>query len=284
MNGTVPISPRVGDEPSVTDLLGLFWRVKIPAVLGMAFGIVIAAIYIAAVPRIYEAEVVIVPASQSDIGGSLAGLSGQLGGLGTMLGISIPANGSAQEHLAILRARSFSESFIKDENLLSVLYPRGKEPALSDAVDHFDTAVRFIEEDRRTGLVTVRLQLADRERVAPLANKFVARGNETIRQRTMNDTELALKYLRQQAKDSPEVGVQEVIYRVMEDQMRMAALARTRVDFAFRVVDPAAEPSPKRFVSPQIGKAISLGGGAGLAGGLLIGLSLLARGRRSRVS
>lgn len=293
MNGMDTELPPTTEEPSVIDLLRLLWRIKIPVAAGVLCGIALSVIHLATAPRIFEAEVVVVSASQTDVSGGLAGLASQLGGLGSMLGISLPSNGSGQEHLAILRSRSFSESFIQSESLLPILYPdkpsqwlnwlRGdssKQPTLSDMAVYFDTEIRFVEEDRRTGLVTVRLQMADRELVAPLANKFVALANETIRQRTMRDTELALKYLRQQAEESPEIGVKQVIHRVMESQMQMAALARTRVDFAFRVIDPATEPSPSGYVSPHTGKVLALGVFAGLAGGLLMGLGVLAsRGR-----
>jgi hypothetical protein len=213
------------DEPSLTEVLGFFWRLRLSILAGILCGALVSLGYFLLAPRIYEAEVVIVPTKQSEVGGNLSGLVGQLGGIGSMLGISLPSNGSEQEWLATLRSRSFAGSFLDKEHRLPSLYPnkwdpRRKEwrvapddvPTLRDAVTRFDSKVRFVEEDRRTGLVRVRLQLADRESVAPLTNRFVAEANEVIRQRTMRDAENALKYLRDQAARAPEVEVQNAIY------------------------------------------------------------------------
>jgi len=275
----------VATEPTLVDLVALVWRARWGALAGALLGLALAGAYLLRTPKLYEAEAVVSPATQADAAGQLGGLLGQLGGVGSMLGISLPSQGSAQEWIAALRSRSFARSFIDSESLLPLIFPErwdasksawrpGREPpSEQEALRRFDEKIRFIEEDRRTGMVSVRLRLHDRARVADLVNRYVNLTNQTLRHQAIRDAEAAIVYLRTQAASSREVEVQQSIFRVLESQLTIAALARTRPDFAFRVVDPATEPDPRRHVAPKAAKVLALGSGAGLLAGLLAGLA-----------
>jgi uncharacterized protein involved in exopolysaccharide biosynthesis len=226
------------------------------------------------------------------MGGQLNGLLGQLGGVGSILGLNLPMQGSSQEALATLRSRTFAAAFIEAEELIPALFPErwdsragdwrvepSRVPTLDDALRRFDKKVRFVEEDRRTGLVSIRLRLQDRTRLAQLANRYVEMANESIRARTIIDAESALEFLRKEAASSREIEVQQSIFRVMESQLTIVALARTRPDFAFRVIDSATEPSPRRHVSPRVPQVLAVGLASGLLMGAILGLLLTARSR-----
>lgn len=291
------LEPSAFSEPSIRDLLGFFWRGRWYALLGAFLGIALAAGYLWRTPRTYEVEVIVSPAGQGDMGGQLNGLLGQLGGVGSILGLNLPMQGSSQEALATLRSRTFAAAFIEAEELIPALFPERWDsragdwrvepsgvPTLDDALRRFDKKVRFVEEDRRTGLVSIRVRLQDRTRLAQLANRYVEMANESIRARTIIDAESALEFLRKEAASSREVEVQQSIFRVMESQLTIVALARTRPDFAFRVIDPATEPSPRRHVSPRVPQVLAVGLASGLLMGSILGLLWTARSRSHRHS
>jgi uncharacterized protein involved in exopolysaccharide biosynthesis len=281
-------------EPTLADLVALIWRARWGALAGALLGLGVGGAYLLRTPKVYEAEAVLSPASQTDAASQFGGLLGQLGGVGSLLGINLPSQGSSQESLAALRSRSFASSFIESESLLPLMFPErwdaaagawraGREPPSQDeALRRFDEKVRFIEEDRRTSMVSVRLRLQDRERVAGLVNRYVSLANEKLRQQAIRDAEAAIEYLRRQAGASPEVEVQKAMFKVMESQLTVAALARTRPDFAFRVVDPATEPDAKRHVAPKAAQVLALGLGSGLLLGVLAGLAWRVSARRGR--
>jgi len=271
--------PAAMPEPTLRDLVALLRRARWAVLAGVALGAASGAAYLARTPKVYEAEVVVTPADQGNAG-QLGGILGQLGGVGSLLGVNLPMQGNGQEALAAMRSRTFAQTFIQSEGLMPLMFPqrwdssRGqwrpdhRTPSASEAVRHFDEKVRFVEEDRRTGMVSVRIRLSSRTKVAGLANRYVALANERLRSQAIRDAESALQYLRTQLAATSEVEVRQSIYRVMESQLTVAALARTRRDYAFRVLDPATEPDAREHVAPKASKVLPLG----LAIGALIGL------------
>ena len=266
--------------------------------VGLICGVILAIGYLAWTSRVYEAEIIIAPASDSEMGGDVAGFLGQLGGVGSLLGVDLPGGGSSQVRVAVLRSRAFAATFIDKQSLLPEMYPDKWDSARNawrsdlriaryrTRSSRFEEKIRFIEEDWRDGFGRASIQLSNRLRVAQLTSEFVAEANEVIRQRAIKDAESALKYLRKQAGETAEIEVQQAIYRVMESQLKVAALARTRADYAFRVVDPATEPSPRNYVSPRAGRVLASGIVLGLMTGMISGflLALIKDARRPAAS
>jgi uncharacterized protein involved in exopolysaccharide biosynthesis len=283
MNTSVDSVARA-TEPTLRDIFGLLWRTRWGVLAGVIVGALVAVVYLFFTPKVYEAEVVVAPAIQSEAG-QLGGILGQLGGVSSLLGVNVPMQGGGQDALAVMRSRELARDFISTEGLEPLMFPEHwdsiqnawkkdrREPTMAEAVRRFDEKVRFVEEDRRTGMVNVRIQLPSRSKVAPLANRFVASLNERLREKAIRDAESALDYLRAQLVATQEVEVRQAIYRVMESQLTVAALARTRPDFAFRVIDPASEPDVHDHVTPITSKVLAagifVGGVIGLIAGLL---------------
>src|SRR5690606_4950259 len=67
-------------------------------------------------PNIYQSSVLLAPANEE---GGAAGLSGQLGGLASLAGISLGSGGSNQTVIAkeVLQSRAFLADFIHRHNL-----------------------------------------------------------------------------------------------------------------------------------------------------------------------
>jgi len=95
---------------------------------------------------------------------------------------------------------------------------------------------------------------------------MVADINEEIRQREINQSQLALEYLNRELTKNPPVGLREAIFRLMETHIRSIMMASARRDFAFQVIDPATVPDEDRYVRPNWLILI--------VGGLLVGLFL----------
>ena len=278
-----------GTEPTLRDVVRVVWRARRGTLAGIVVGGALAAAYLNLTPKVYEAEIVVAPANQSDTG-QLGGILGQLGGVGALMGVNIPMQGDGQDALATMRSRALGQAFVESEQLAPIMFPERwdarrndwksgrREPSMAEIVRHFDEKVRFVEEDRRTGMVSLRIRLASRAKVAPLANQYVALVNERLRDRAIRDAESALEYLRVQLAATGEVEIRQSIYRVMESQLTVAALARTRPEFAFRVLDPATEPDERDHVAPRAAKVLAVGvfgGGAlGIFAGLLCGFAL----------
>jgi uncharacterized protein involved in exopolysaccharide biosynthesis len=267
------------------------WVVSIGAIFVIVFGIVAFTM-----KPVYRAKVMIVDASieRSGLGGMSAAL-GQFGGLASLAGIGPGAmGGGTAEPLAVLRSREFTEAFIRDRNLIPVLYPKlwnaaaGKWnvegddiPTLARAFRMFDKSVRTVTEDRRTGLITLSIEWTDPNVAAEWANTLVARLNAEMRVRAIQRTNDAVAYLEKELGSTSELETRQAINRLMEAQIKQRMLANVTMEYSFRVVDRALPPDLRDKVRPKRLLMLLTGGVLGLALGIFAALFLDAyRARR----
>ena len=236
---------------------------------------------------IYRAEVLLAPVSEQGSQGRLSALAGQLGGLASLAGIDIGGAGASEdEAIATLRSRALIEQFIKDEELLPVLFhekwddERGrwkvddpeKIPTLWDAVTLFSEQIRSVFENKRTGLVTLRIEWTDPHQAARWANLLVERVNAKLRERAIEQARRSIDYLNRELEKTTIVELRQAIYRLIEGQINKIMLANVRDEYAFKVIDPAVVP--EKHIRPKRRQMLIIG----LVLGLILGvLSAFAR-------
>ena len=245
-------------------------------------GFALAAAFIPA--PIYKATVTMAPAQQLDVPGGLSALMGQVGGVASLVGLGGGMAPDEKNAIAILRSRAFAESFLREANLLPVLFARKWDatrrswksdepdfaPTMDDAWELFDKKIRIIVQDQKTGIVTLSIRWKDRTLAAEWANQIAQRINAEMRRRINSEADASLAILEDQLPKTTIVELRDVIVRLTEAQIRRKILANSRPDFAFAIVDPATVPDAARFDSPKRLLIILLG----VAGGLIIGVVL----------
>ncbi len=145
---------------------------------------------------------------------------------------------------------------------------KGQERTLNDAVELFDHRIRNVIEDRRSGLVTLRITWRNPVQAAAWANELVRRANEQLRNRAVVRAQGAIDYLTREARAAETIEVQQSLYRLMEEQYKTLLLANVSSDYSFSVIDPAVAPDAKHYVFPRKG----LFGLGGLFFGLIIAI------------
>jgi hypothetical protein len=236
-----------------------------------------------AFPRQYEAAALLVPVADQDGAGGVRSLANRYGALASLVGIDVSSGDfSNAAMLATVRSRGFLEEFISAEGLLTVLFAdrwdlgSGKwkdlhdVPTVQDAYELFSKKVLAVQDDRKTGLVTVRVTWKDGVVAAIWANAIVRRANAVTRDRAISNAEKAITYLRSEAANADTVELRQSIYSLLESQMNRRMLAVTRPDFAFRVIDIARPPDPRRPISPRRWRFAALGAALGLLAALAI--------------
>jgi uncharacterized protein involved in exopolysaccharide biosynthesis len=223
---------------------------------------------------VFRAEVLVAPAGEER--GSL-GAFAQLAGLAELAGVNLaPQAGSKAAALATLKSRSLTTAFIDDHKLLPALFERQwdvearrwkaddpeKVPTLWDAYRVFDRDVRRVQEDRKSGLVTLSIDWHDPVAAADWANELVRRANAKLQQETIAEGQKTIAFLEQQLGKAGAVEVRQALYTLVEAETKKVAVAHAREQFGFKIIDPAVPP--KRRFSPNRA-AISLAG-------LLLGL------------
>ncbi len=207
--------------------------------------------YVVTAKEWYRADVVLAPAAPK----STQGVSGQLaslGGLASLAGISI-GGGDTAEPLAVLKSRNFTRMFIEEFNLLPVLYADKWDskasrwtsqdsndwPDIRDAVRYFGEDIRRVQEDKKTGLITLTIEWSDAVLAASWANAIAERINERMRQRALVEADANVAYLQGELGAAQVVELQQSIGRLLESELQKVMLAKGNKEFAFRIIDKA---------------------------------------------
>jgi uncharacterized protein involved in exopolysaccharide biosynthesis len=261
------------DDFDVATLIGVAlrgWKIVLGAVLVAA---VVAAIISLQMRKTYRAQALIAPVAQNS-GGAMNALRSEFGGLAALAGIDLgSSSGRQEEALATLSSTGLAREFIKEEKLLPTLYDEqwdekrkawreGEAPTLEDAVQRFTGQVRTVDEDLKTGLVTVTVEWYSPELAAGWANRLVDRTNERLRSDAIRNSERSIEFLEKELAKTNVVELRQAIYRLIETQVNSAMLANVQREYAFRFIDRAVPPeqraSPRRKVIVAAGGAIGL--------------------------
>ena len=248
----------------------LKWALLLGAFLGAAFGY--GASWL--IKPVYSASVTMLPTKSPESSNGSGGISGQVGGLAALAGISLQPGGDNQVGAAeYLRSKTLVKIFIESHDLMPILYPgrwnastkegipnwRGRIPTESAAVRRVRASVVKISEDKRSGLLTVSVDWSDPALAFHWANDFVGLANDGLRRRAIQDAQATINYLNAQLEKTQTLEVKAALSRIIETQLKNLTLAQVREDYAFRVIDAAVLPdqddmaSPKRPVYAMVG-------------------------------
>lgn len=265
-------------EPPASDwdahaLGSVLWSHRRPALLGLIAGLVVALAYALLTPNQYESTVEIAPATDSSENKS-GGLASQLGGLASLAGIDIPESQEDQTAVAVLRSNAFVSNFLRQSGALPTVQKDsrsivarilGRTIDPQRAINRFRAKLMRVEEDKRAGTKKLTIRSSDREAAARWANGMIQQVNDLQRQRTIDESTNRLGYLDEQIKRATSVDVQHALYDIMEGELKAIAIARTREDFTFRVIDPAVPALKKEPVSPNLPLVLFTGAITGAA-------------------
>jgi len=284
------------DEISLKDiadaLLARRWLIVLMTI-GFAIGGAAVAFLL---PEKYEASIVLSPVDDS-AGGKLGGagsLLSQFGGLAALGGINVGGSGKKAEAIATLQSHGLTENFIRDNNLLPILYADqwdaerkawktqdpDKVPTVWKAEKKFAKKIRSIGEDKKTGLVTLTIEWTDAELAAQWAKDLVDRANRDLRAREIKQSQTNLAYLNDQLTKTSVVELQKAIYSLIEAEIKKVMIANGSDEFAFRVVDPPRIAEERS--SPKRGLIVAVGLFLGFMLGVVLALSLPARNNSHR--
>jgi uncharacterized protein involved in exopolysaccharide biosynthesis len=241
---------------------GKYWRVIIKnrKLIGIitAASTLIALLIAFLLPPVYRAEVLLAPVSQDKSEG-LSAIASQYGELAALAGINLGSSkDKTAEYIAALKSRSLSVSYIKEANLMPVLFARkwdGEKKQWNDSADVptewkafklWDEDIRRVNLDRRTGLVTLIVEWKDPALAAKWANDFTRHVNTRLRTEAVEEAEKSIAYLEKQLPSTTSVEVQQAIYRLIETQTKKKMVASTREEYAFTTIDPAVTPEKER--------------------------------------
>jgi uncharacterized protein involved in exopolysaccharide biosynthesis len=276
---------RGDDGVTLREFLRFVSRNRRIALLAGLVGCIAAATAAMLVTPKYTASVLLLPATDREqslsMGGSLGSAVTQLGGLASLAGLNLNGGGGLKdEALATLQSEVLTDTYVRQHNLLPVLYAKLWDPAtkswrtsnpreiptLWKANRLFEHTIRTVDDDPKTGIVTMSIKWKDPSQAAEWANGLVSLTNDYLRQKTIDDAERTIAFLNQEIAQTNTVEVKGALYAFMEEEIKKEMVAKGTKEFALKVVDPAVPPEQKSFPKPVLW---TLGGGLG---GVFLGL------------
>ena len=259
-------------------------RLLLIAAISLACGIAMTVLAFHMQP-VYRGFAVLVPATSDSnpltagLGSSpLAAIGGSVAELTTGLG---EGDRETDEAMTVLRSREFTESFIKDNNLLPVLFPQlwdaragrwkegiKKPPSMERGYLAFDK-IRKIDVDTENQFITIQVDWTDRVKAAEWVNQMGERLNDLLRDRAIANADASLVYLQKELASTSDVVTQTAIGRLMESEIKKKMLAHVMQEFEVRFVNRAMVADadlPQRPIKPLMAAV-------GLAFGLLVGIA-----------
>ncbi len=224
----------------------------------------VAAVGLSMTP-LWRVEIVVIPVRENDPS-ALSGLASSFGLFGrSAFG---GADVRSEESLAVLRSRELINEYVRENELLPVLFddqwdaeqgewtvPPDSVPTLRQAYALFDGSIREIEQDRLTGTVTLSITWKDREQAAVWAREIIALANRQIRERAAAEAMINIEYLNDEMRTATGLGAQNALSVALanayEQQLQNYMFARGQQEYAFRVIDPPTVPDEWERVSPQ---------------------------------
>ena len=272
MNRTTDQPYYPDDEIDLRELFATLWRGKWIVIATTIIFAAAGVFYALSKPNIYQSSVLIAPVQDE------GGLSGQLGGLASLAGISLGSGGSNQTVMAraVLQSRAFLTDFIHRHNLIiplmasdawdmesekwlinrEVYNPEAGEwltdeegkslkPTNWDMVKTFKENHLSMSSDEETGMVTLNIKSQAPPVAKDWAEKLVHDINEHMRAQDVEEAEARIAYLEEKLGDTNIAGMQQVFYQLIESETRTVMLTNAQDEYVFKTVDPAVVPQEK---------------------------------------
>jgi uncharacterized protein involved in exopolysaccharide biosynthesis len=242
------------EEILLRDLMHVFWRYKFVTMLFVA-AFTAAAYLVAtyAAPKLYAATAIIEPVSDKspDKGGGDA-VDTLAKHFSEIASISVDNDPKKIEAIAILQSSELFRRYITRNDLLPILFAEqwdgarrkwktaaGETPTLWTASEYFGKYVCKVASDPGTGLVSLTIRWKDPILAATWANGLVAMANDMQREAAIARSDRTVAYLTDAAAQTDDAAVKQMMYSMIETELKKVMVAEGNRDFAFKFIDPA---------------------------------------------
>lgn len=291
------------DDIDLVEILLAIWKGKwLIIILTIALSIP-AVIYAIKLPNIYKADAILAP-SEVEQGGGLSSIAGQFGGLASLAGVNLNSGSSNKSKMAIeiLRSRKFISQFVVEHNILPALmaaeswdrdsnkivydddlydesnsrwvrkhkpYLKPK-PSLQEAYKAF-TKIFHVSEDTETSMISISIEHVSPQLAKQWVDWLVLDINKFMKVKDVSEAQRSIEYLSKQVDETSFTDIKGVLYKLVEEQVKIIMFANVRDEYVYKTVDPALV-SEERF-KPNRALISIIGAFIGMSIGLVVVLA-----------
>ena len=282
-----PNDPYFDDQIDLKELFQVLWEEKKLIILITAIFAISTAVSSLLLTNYYQSEALVVTRGDT----LNQGLPSQFGGLAAMAGITLPSSGDdkALQTIELIKSRNFVKHLLTfDEILPSIMAPKSynksskellfnqkiydsetkiwkrkppkngrKKPSYLEAHKVYMNSVMSISQDKITGFISIQV-----EHISPVFAKeflelIIREANVLIRNRDIEESSKALKYLKSELSTTSFVEIKESINSLIEVQLETQMLSQINEDYVLIEIEPpfiAEEKSkPSRLIICVLG-------------------------------
>lgn len=239
----------------------------------------------------FESSALLLPSKISEDGAD--SLTQRYGGIASIAGLSIPSDDNVSETditLAVLGSRAFINSVIEENKfapyLLASAYYSKQDGLIFDTRLYDVTTEKWLENDEfpippsrellfdtfsedltitkdaDTGLIGINFRHISPSFSSRVIEVLVEELNHSRRTQEIEETNSAVKYLKEKIDDNAIAELDQVFYELIQGQVQKRMLAEVKPDYALKYLDPpwvSDKPvSPSRLVFSGIGFILGL--------------------------
>ena len=267
--------PYLDDEIDLKELFNALWEGKKLIILITAIFAISSVVYSLLLTNYYRSESLVVTRSDTQN----QGLSSQYSGLAAMAGINLPSSGDdkALQAIELIKSRKFLKHLLTFDNILPSIMAQksynnsSKEllfnqkiydsenkvwkrettkngrtkPSYLEAHKVYMNSVMSISQDKITGFITIYV-----EHISPVFAKeflelIIREANVLIRNKDIEVSSKALKYLKSELSKTSFVEIKESINSLIEVQLETQMLTQINEDYILIEIEPPFIPEEK---------------------------------------
>ena len=270
-----PNDPYSDDEIDLRELFQVLWEGKKLIILITAIVAISSVVYSLQLTDYYRSESLITARSNTNNQSTLS----QYSGLASMAGVNLTVSGDSKimEAIEIIQSRKFVKHLLTFENILPSIMAsksydsRSKEllfdqkiydsetkiwkreptkngrikPSYLEAHKVYMNSMMSISQDKITGFISIHV-----EHISPVFAKeflelIIREANVLIRNRDIEESSKALKYLKSELSKTSFVEIQESIHSLIEVQLETQMLTQINEDYILIEIEPPFIPEQK---------------------------------------
>lgn len=264
------------DEIDLRELFGIIWDGKWWIITITFLFAVASVIYSLSLPNIYKAEATLAPTEEAQG----QGFGEELGGLASLAGISVGKQQVDKVTMAmeILQSRKFIKNFVEKHDILPAIMavkewhpssgklvyneelynaetkewvsnastPEQPKPSSWKYVKAFQENILTVNKNAETpGLINLSVNHQSPIIAQQWTEWLIQDINDHMRQRDINEAKRSMEYLKEELATTNLSSMQQVFYKLIEQQTQTIMLANVRPEYIFQVLDPAVVPEQK---------------------------------------
>lgn len=270
---------NTGNDISLALLIKGIWQGKVTIIATSFLFAVLAVFYALSLPNIYRSDALLMPNFQEQTSGGLGGLSGQIGGLASLAGISLGGGNSDKVGYAleVIKSREFlydfierqdlkkaimateawqrgTDTFVYDETIYDtnsnkwvreVKAPYQPEPSLQETYEKFVTEHFSVSQNEDSGMVRISVYHYSPYLAKQLVEILVEEINKTVKDQDLDEATKSISFIEQELQNTKDSGMRTMFYQLIEQQLQTLMLAKVRDDYVLKAIDRAVVAEEK---------------------------------------